>query len=433
MASAHSARMAWRIDEHVVRGEIDNRERGRVVGQIWFAGRAGPVDLELQGNCWRDLAGRRLEFVNPTPKPGLPESFAAQQAGLVGDITASRKVKVPDVPPGQMHLYYKTGREMPWHWGNSLYLEWFSARNGRVVIETASFELKIVGEPAWEMTEADEETQRRANAEAMGGFMAKLGEAVAQSRERGESENAEEPADADDNPERDDPASDPGQPMTEAEAEAMQARSDLLNDRVQARLIREGPDADYAKILEEEIERLNREDPAPELTPEQRARNEAWLEEFNRGVEDAVENLATEDADDESWLGEHPVAVRARELFELWSERADAEGWVPEDAVAEHPVEELLDALRKAHVKFAAWLNSREWPPELAFCAATIVRLKKAREYLDDAVRALESCQEEKLLTPAQMGPLLVELIDLTDDVDELIAELRERLERGTE
>ena len=31
--------MAWRIEEAVVRGEIDSRGRGRVTGRIWFAGR----------------------------------------------------------------------------------------------------------------------------------------------------------------------------------------------------------------------------------------------------------------------------------------------------------------------------------------------------------------------------------------------------------
>ena len=57
--------MAWRIDESVIRGEIDNRTRDRVTGRIWFEGRAEPVELNLTGNAWRDLAGRRLEFVNP--------------------------------------------------------------------------------------------------------------------------------------------------------------------------------------------------------------------------------------------------------------------------------------------------------------------------------------------------------------------------------
>ena len=87
--------MAWRIDEEVIRGEIDNRTRGRVTGRIWLAGRNAPVELDLAGNAWRDLAGRRLEFVNPEPKAGqFPlEGFAARPTGVIGDCTASRKVK----------------------------------------------------------------------------------------------------------------------------------------------------------------------------------------------------------------------------------------------------------------------------------------------------------------------------------------------------
>jgi hypothetical protein len=211
----------------------------------------------------------------------------------------------------------------------------------------------------------------------------------------------------------------------------MQTRSDLLADRVQTRLDREGPDADYAKILAEEIERLDREDPLPEPTPEQVAQNEAWLDEFNRRAQEALENPGPEEEAERNFT--HPVSARATELYEMWSDCARDEGWVPEDAVPEHPVQELLDALMKAHVKLAAWLNSRAWPPELDFCAITIVRLKKAREYLDDAVRAMESCQEENLIEPARLGPMLVDVGDLASDVDELIAESRARLERGTE
>ena len=90
--------MAWRIDEFLVRGEIDNRVRGRVVGRLWFAGRAGAVELELDGNAWRDVAGRRLVFVNPQSKPGISEGLRGKQTGVVGDITASREVKVPEIP-----------------------------------------------------------------------------------------------------------------------------------------------------------------------------------------------------------------------------------------------------------------------------------------------------------------------------------------------
>jgi hypothetical protein len=179
--------MAWRIDEAVLRGEIDNRVRGRVTGRIWFAGRADPVALDLAGDCWRDLAGRRLEFVNPAPQPGDLQGLAARQTGTVGDITASRKVKVPDFPLSQLKDYYKTGKKWTWHWANSLYLEWFSDRNGRVVIESASFQLTISPDIAWDMAPGEEEQQRGANAEGMDAYMQRLGESIiAERKAKGE-------------------------------------------------------------------------------------------------------------------------------------------------------------------------------------------------------------------------------------------------------
>lgn len=403
--------MAWRIDEAVVRGELDNRVRGRVTGRIWFAGRPEPVELELTGNCWRDLAGRRLEFKNPEPKPGNLEILAAMQRGSVGDITASRKVKVPEIPMDQIREYYAAKKPLPWHWGNALYLEWFSESNGRVVIESASFELKIVDEPTWEMSEAGEEEQRKANGAAMAGFMDRL--TVAAERMSGQ-ENTEWNE----------------KPQTEEEAEQMQAQSDRLAQRVEARLRREGEDA-YERILEEEIERMRRERGEPEPTPEQLARNEEWIEEMNRGAE---EELANPDPEVEKELEfEHPLVEQVVEFSLQLRETAKAEGWRPEGATHEHPVAELLDATMIAGPKLAGALNGQCWPPEVEFCAHTIVRLKRARGYLEDALRATESCHEEKLVKPEHLGPILTELIDFIRDIDELIAELRAKLEQGTD
>ena len=67
--------MAWRIDEAVTRGEIDNTVEGRTTGRIWLAGRDAPLVLDLEGDCWRDLAGTRLRFENPTPE-AVPDSAA---------------------------------------------------------------------------------------------------------------------------------------------------------------------------------------------------------------------------------------------------------------------------------------------------------------------------------------------------------------------
>ncbi len=174
--------MAWRIDEQVVRGEIDNRARGRVTGRIWFVGKAGPVELDLAGNAWRDLAGRRLEFINPEPKAGDLKGLRARQTGVVGVCTASRKVKTPDVSVDEALRLHEQRKPFPWHWSNSLYLEWFSAGNGRVLIESAAYKLTVDPEAAWEMSANEEEAQRRATVEAMGGFFQQLGEAAVAER-----------------------------------------------------------------------------------------------------------------------------------------------------------------------------------------------------------------------------------------------------------
>src|SRR5438552_16710541 len=92
--------MAFRIHDSVVRGEIDNRMKGIVRGKIWVEGRAEPIVLELKGNAWPDLAGCLLTFTNPQkrlPHPGL-DSLNPMQRGSIGDLTASRKVRVFDIP-----------------------------------------------------------------------------------------------------------------------------------------------------------------------------------------------------------------------------------------------------------------------------------------------------------------------------------------------
>ena len=407
--------VAWRIDEQVVRGELDNRVRDRVTGRIWLAGRAEPLELALIGNCWRDLAGRRLEFTNPQPKPGDLRGLGARQSGSVGDITASRKVKVPDIPLEKIGEYYAQKKPWPWHWGNSLYLEWFSESNGRVVIETTGFELKIVGESVWEMTLAEEDTQRRDNAGAITGFMDRL-EVAAGDGEAGEESD---PGSSEEN----------ATPLSEEAAEQIQAESDRLVDRVQARLAREGRDADYKKILHEEIERLRHERGESDPTLEQLGRRAEWIEMMNQAGREAL------DHSEQSGAGEidHPLAERAQELAIRLMEASDAIGWQPADATEEHPVAELVGVVMKAGAKLAGALNGYEWPPSVADCASIIVRLKRARVYFDDALRAAESCREDKLIDFAWLGAIVIDVIDLAHDTDEIIGELRERLNGGTE
>ncbi|MCW1922313.1 hypothetical protein OKA05_07090 [Luteolibacter arcticus] len=165
--------MACRIVQAVVRGEIDNTVEGKTAGWVWLAGREQPVTLELSGDCWRDLAGARLTFRNPAPEVQVGLSLDPVQRGMIGDMTASRKTKVALVSDEEAHALRAAGQDVPFSWKNSLYLEWFSEANGRVLIESSGFEL-FISERAWKMDEDAEEAQKLANLHAMRDAMVQL-------------------------------------------------------------------------------------------------------------------------------------------------------------------------------------------------------------------------------------------------------------------
>lgn len=177
--------MAFRIHESVVRGEVDNRVKGIVRGKIWVEGRAEPVVLELEGNAWPDLAGCLLKFKNPL-KPVAHQhldTLNSNQTGQIGDLTASRKVRVPSVPMEEFLNWPKGKGKPPTHWANCLYLEWFSEQNGRVAIESTDYELTISA-PDWRLTPEEEEQRARDAANGMNWFMQKVSEAIEKQQRR---------------------------------------------------------------------------------------------------------------------------------------------------------------------------------------------------------------------------------------------------------
>jgi hypothetical protein len=100
------------------------------------------------------------------------------QTGMVGDITATRKVKVPDCSDEQLSQHLREQTPFPWHWSNSLYLEWFSLRHGRVMIESSDFILDLDPAAAWTMSPAEETEQRIANGKALTDFMQRVVDAA---------------------------------------------------------------------------------------------------------------------------------------------------------------------------------------------------------------------------------------------------------------
>lgn len=162
--------MAWRLHEHVLRGEIDNRAHGRVSGCIWLAGVEKPLVLELLGNCHADLAGCLLRFENPRPVALITQPPASRQRGTAGDITAARKVRVFDIPFEEAYVMIKAGGTPPEHMANAFYLEWHSDLSRRFVIESTDYRLEV-SEPLWHFTaEEIAESARRAAEESGGAF-----------------------------------------------------------------------------------------------------------------------------------------------------------------------------------------------------------------------------------------------------------------------
>ena len=171
--------MAWRIDEHVVRGEISNEEKGKVTGLLWFHGLEEPVRLELEGNAAPDLAGCRLTFEN------LGETFAPRSditlgpviRGAAGELTAARKVREFELPLEVSLAMKRRGEEAPEFKANCLYLEWFGPAGGRVVLESVRYRL-TVSPPVWRMTEAEDQARRHQAAGALDRFLKQFDEAA---------------------------------------------------------------------------------------------------------------------------------------------------------------------------------------------------------------------------------------------------------------
>ena len=142
--------MAWRLHQQLTRGEFDFTVRGRISGMLWLAGIDQPVCVELEGTPARDLAGHKLVVVNPQPMGKVPDGLSRIHRGVPGEMTASRKVRLLDEDIAGASGDQNGGKLFAWHWGNAVYLEWFSESSGRMVIESACYDVTIEHVGSWQ-------------------------------------------------------------------------------------------------------------------------------------------------------------------------------------------------------------------------------------------------------------------------------------------
>ncbi len=395
--------MAWRIEDAVENGEIDNTVLGRTTGRIWLVGRDEPLILSLDGDCWRDLAGTRLQFENPQPEH-VEDAMAldVDQAGIIGDMTASRKNKVPTVSEEEFHELYQNHQEIPHEWRNTLYLEWFSEINGRVVIETSTFNLTI-SPHEWKMDEDEEDAQKLANLNSMRDFMAQI------IRRR----------------DPDSPEEEISEELDEFAWEERLKESDRLTDAYQEVLEKYMEDVDseqkeaFVMGWDGLLDALAEREESGEGDSPYEDAEKLGIFDFDEDLDDDDDSFRDPDDDDTS-DEDHPLQIRAQELamraMDL-IEKEDGPGT---------PSYQLITNLLQVSGKLAGVLHGKNsgYEPEAGFVLAV---LKRCLNWLNEGVGACQQLfeTEQDPDQRAALDHLRSSMFEIRDSIVELRRELK--------
>jgi hypothetical protein len=403
----HLPGMAFRIHDSVVRGEIDNRVKGLVHGKIWLEGRNEPIVLELKGNAWPDLAGCLLNFTNPQKRIADPslDSLDPCQRGSIGDLTASRKVRVFDAPLAEALEMIRRKEKPSEHMANSLYLEWFSEANGRVVIESADYELTLSA-PEWRLTPEEDAERAKQAATGMADFMGRLSQAI-EHHERSHK--------------------DPEEKWDEHDYEKFMRECDARTDKYLELLDKYGDsDEAEAKIAREMgWER--------ELTEEEAEEEKRRVEEINAACQEALtEPQPDPDPHREGidWIrtedGElaHPLQHRCQESASRFWHQADELGL---EKAADPALAQFIFEFQTTTAKLAGALDGIARGESVAEPAFTVACLKRALDHLHKSQSGLETVAPKKLLPEPMIAEARKELFEIREGILRLMEEYRGR------
>ncbi len=393
--------MAWRLNHSIVRGELDNRVKGEVTGRIWLMGQEDPVELRLLGDCLRDIAGCLIEFENMAPRADELVGLDVLQEGVVGDITASRKVRILGVSPEKARDLRKSKQQVPGTIANCLYVEWFSETNGRVVVESTEYEVTI-SMHEWRMTREESVDQKDLNQDAFKEWMERLAD---------EGDLYEE--DFDDY-----------EPMNEFEWEQRLRESDALTDKFSAVLEKYMDHPDRDKLVAREM-------------------GWTWLEEAidaeERGVFEREEldfddidplepNPVTEGVD---WIRTdrgritHPLAAKAyKTAMDMWH-FCDGMGLLKDDQ-GDEDLRDMIFRAQTLSAKLAGALNGLAYDPDVEG-GFIVAHLKRALRHFDGAIEASKRVRENKLLSEERLDEFCSDLFRIRQDMLGLMARFRQK------
>jgi hypothetical protein len=404
--------MAWRLHEHVLRGTISNRTRGRVTGEIWLAGIDQPLVLELTGDCAPDLAGCELSFENPNAIPMTTKPPAPQQRGPAGDITAARKVRVFDVPIEDAITMSRRGETPPEHMANAMYLEWFSERSGRVVIESADYRLQI-SEPAWRYTKEEVAERQRRMAEEETPFAI----AITQDGEM--------------------------QEWDEVRYEQFLRESDALTERYGRLLEKYGDHPDSERIIAREMGWAWLEEALDQQDEEIESKQENQAEDLEAEVDQEKKDESGDDLEDYElpppdplregidWVRDerghilHPIEKHAHDVLHALLDELKAAGQFPEEK--DEQLADFVSGFMTLSAKLAGALGGVARGDDFFEPGMVIAWLKRILEILNKTIAAADSVKGKDFLPADRLAYYRSELFAIREEVLELIKEMRSR------
>jgi hypothetical protein len=399
--------MAFRIHDSVVRGEIDNRVKGIVHGRIWIHRRKTPVLLELQGNACPDLAGCLLTFSNPLKRVSHQhlDSLNPIQRGIIGDLTASRKVRVFDMPVEEAYLMCKQGKKPPEHMANCLYLEWYSEQNGRVVIESVDYQMTISA-PQWRMTPQENEERAHQSSAGMNWFMQRLTQAI-DDQKRGQKV--------------------PEEKWDEHDYEKFLKESDARTDKYSALIDKYGDSEAAEEKIAREMGWLR------EKTPEEMEEENQRIEEMNCACEEALNTPAPEpDPKREGidWIRNkhgdivHPLQQRcSQSALKFWKQIKK----LGEKKFEDRHIGEFIFEFQTTAAKLAGTLNGIARGNDFADAAFTVACLKRSLNHLHKSQAGLEKVAAKKRLPHKLVTSARKELFQIREAILKLMVEYRKR------
>jgi hypothetical protein len=410
--------MAWRLNKSVVRGEIDNRQRDHVTGKFWLVDREFPIMLTLAGNAWRDMAGCLLTFENPNPVDDDNTSLSPVQMGTTGDMTASRKVRVLDIPFEAAHALMARGEPIPEHMGNCIYLEWYSRSNGRVVIESTDY-VTTISPHQWRMTKDEEAALVAKNSEAAMSWVEEIAAEMA-----GDDLFSVEDLFSDDD--------DDDWEMDEFEWEKQLKESDAMTERYGELLKKYMDDPNREAIIAREMGWSWLEDALEDEDEDEDEDDPPWMLDQDLDLDlgdddfEMAPNPLTEGTD---WVRtakgrvKHPLAEKAYHTgMDMWQYCKDL------DLLGEEGDPDLHDMIFQAQTlaaKLSGALNPLAYrnAPDSGFIVAC---LKRSLQYFDNAIRAAALVSEKTLVAEERVAAFRNSLFQIRQEILSLMTHYRQ-------